>query len=396
MNTKIDSSSLLKFFVKKFKLIKDRNKIKKLPLHEPQFSKLDEKYLLNCLRSTFVSASGSYIDEFVNKLKKITKSKYVLPIINGTSALHLALIAAGVKKNTEVLMPSLNFIASPNATLYLDAVPHFVESEEETLGIDPIKLEKYLKQNTIVKNNICKNKKTKRIISAIIVVHIFGLASKIDEIKKIAKKYKIKLIEDASEALGSTYKKKSLGTFGDIGTISFNGNKIITTGGGGAILTNSNKFFKNISKIYNTGKKLHKWNLEYERKAYNYRLPNLNAALGCAQISNFLKKIKRKRLIFKNYQKIFKKYNFLVELKKESKNSKSNYWLSTILLKKPDIKLRNNILKKLNNIDVFVRPVWKLNHKLSYLSKFPKMNLSTSINLEKRIINLPSSSHLKI
>ena len=172
--------------------------------------------------------------------------------------------------------------------------------------------------------------------------------------------------------------------------------RLLQQGGGGVILTNSNKFFKNISKIYDTGKKQHKWNLQYERKAYNYKLPNLNAALGCAQISNILKKIKRKRLIFKKYQNIFKKYSFIVELKKELRDCKSNYWLSTILLKKPDIKLINNILKELNNIDVFVRPVWKLNHTLSYLSKFPKMDLSTSINLEKRIINLPSSSHLKI
>ena len=295
---KINSIDFTKFFIKKFSSIKVKNKTNRLSLHEPNFTNLEKKYLTNCLKSTFVSTSGFYNEEFTKRLKKITKSKYILPTINGTSALHLSLIAAGVKKNTEVLMPSLNFIASPNATLYLDAIPHFIESEEETLGVDPIKLEKYLKRNVIIKKNYCRNKKTNRIISAIIIVHIFGFASKIDKIKKIAKKYKIKLIEDASEALGSTYKKKSLGTFGDIGTLSFNGNKIITTGGGGAVLTNSKKIYKNISQIYNTGKKSHKWDLVYERKAYNYKLPNLNAALGCAQILNFSDKIRKKRKLF--------------------------------------------------------------------------------------------------
>ena len=393
---KINSIDFTKFFIKKFSSIKVKNKTNRLSLHEPNFTNLEKKYLTNCLKSTFVSTSGFYNEEFTKRLKKIIKSKYILPTINGTSALHLSLIAAGVKKNTEVLMPSLNFIASPNATLYLDAIPHFIESEEETLGVDPIKLEKYLKRNVIIKKNYCRNKKTNRIISAIIIVHIFGFASKIDKIKKIAKKYKIKLIEDASEALGSTYKKKSLGTFGDIGTLSFNGNKIITTGGGGAVLTNSKKIYKNISQIYNTGKKSHKWDLVYERKAYNYKLPNLNAALGCAQILNFSDKIRKKRKLFENYRKIFKEYSHLVELKKEPKNCKSNYWLNTILLKKPNLKLRNDILKKLNKINVFVRPVWKLNHKLEYLAKFPRMNLSISINLEKRIINLPSSTNLKV
>ena len=396
MNAKTYSSNFVNFLIKEFKLIKKKNKINSLSLHEPYFSKLDQQYLLNCLKSTFVSASGRYVDEFAKKLKKITKSKYVLPIINGTSALHLSLIAAGVKENTEVLMPSLNFIASPNATLYLNAIPHFVDSEEETLGVDPIKLEEYLKKNTIVKNNICKNKKTKRIISAIIVVHIFGLASKVDKLKKIAKKYKIKLVEDASEALGSYYKNRALGTFGDVGTISFNGNKIVTTGGGGAVLTNSKKIYHSILKIYNTGKKSHRWDLIYECKAYKYKMPNINAALGCSQLLNFNFKVNKKRKIFLKYKKIFKKFDSMIEIKTEPKNCKSNYWLNTILLKKEDLNLRNNIIKRLNNLKVFARPIWRLNHRLKYLSKYPRMSLDNSVNLEKRIINIPSSYHLKI
>lgn len=392
----MNKKAFIKYLLSQFKLIKKKNKVKKIALHEPSFSKFDEINLKKCIKTTFVSTFGYFNEELVKRLKIITKSRFVLPIINGTSALHLSLLALGIRQNTEVLMPSLNFIASPNSTLYINAIPHFVDVEEESFGIDPQKLKDYLSKVSIIRNNKCINKKTNRVISAIIVVHVFGFASKIEELKKIANKYKIKLIEDASEALGSIYKNKALGTFGDIGTISFNGNKIVTTGGGGAILTNSKKIYNEILKIYNTGKKSHRWDLIYERKAYNYKMPNINAALGCSQLSNLNLRVNKKRKIFLKYKKIFKNFEKLIEIKCEPKNCKSNYWLNTILLKKADLKFRNNIIKKLNDIKVFARPVWRLNHRLKYLSKYPKMNLDKSINLEKRIINIPSSSHLKI
>ncbi len=379
-----------------FKKIKRNNRLKRyVPLHEPIFSKNDTANLKKCIKSTFVSTNGKFILKFEKLLKNFTKSKYVIPVVNGTSALHLALISLNVSRNHEVLVPSLNFIASANVARYLGAIPHFIDSEENTFGVDSIKLERYLKKNSALKNNTCINKKTRRIIKAIIITHIFGHPSKIDEIIKIAKKFKLRVIEDASEGLGSFFNGKHVGTFADIGILSFNGNKIITTGGGGAILTNNLNIAKTIKHLSSTAKLRHKWEYNYNMVGYNYRLPNLNAALGCAQFASISRFIKAKRTLYLSYDKYFKNFREAY-IKKEPSKCASNYWFQTIVLRKADINLRNIILNKLNRIGLQARPVWTLNHKFKHFSKFPKMDLSQAEVLEKKIINIPSSSNLNL
>lgn len=390
------SNKAYKEVVRIFKIIKKNNKfLKKLNLHEPFFNKDEYLELKNCLQSTFVSSSGNFLNKFSNSIKNKTNARYVIPLINGTSAIHLSLIALGLEKNQEVLMPTLNYVASANATIYLNGIPHFIDSEENTLGVDAKKLETYLKKKTKIKNKKCVNKDTGNVIKILIVTHVFGHPSEIDKLVKIAKKYYIKVIEDASEGLGSFYKKKHLGIFGDIGVLSFNGNKIITSGNGGAVITNKRQYYKKINHLSKIAKKKHEWEYDYDEVGYNYKLSNINAALGFAQFKKLNKYILNKRSLYKIYESYFDKYKFGY-IKKEPKNSKSNYWLQTLILYKDDLKLRNKIINELHRKQVNVRPVWKLIHKLDHFSDFPKMNLSQSINLEKRIINLPSSSNLKI
>lgn len=379
-----------------FKIIKKNNKsLKKLNLHEPFFNKDELLELKNCIQSTFVSSDGNYLNKFSNKIKNTTKAKYVVPLINGTSGIHLSLIALGLKKNQEVLLPTLNYIASANATRYLNAIPHFIDSEEKTLGVDAKKLELYLKKKTKMVNKNCINKNTGNIIKILIVTHIFGHPAEIEKLIKIAKRFNIKVIEDASECLGSFYKKKHLGVFGDIGVLSFNGNKIITSGNGGAIITNNMQYFKKINHISKIAKKKHTWNYDYDEIGYNYKLSNINAALGYAQFKKLKRYISNKRLLFKVYEKYFSKFKYGY-IKKEPRNSKSNYWLQTLILYKSDLKIRNKIINSLNKNKINVRPIWKLIHTLDHFSNFPKMNLSQSIALEKKIISLPSSSSLKL
>ncbi len=387
-------SLIHKKIIEKLLKIKKRNGIKdKIFLHEPKFNNYDLKIVKDCLKSTYVSSNGTFIKKFCNEIKKWTQTKYVVPVVNGTSAIHLALLSLKVKKDDEVLMPTLNYIASANATRYIGAIPHFVDSEEDTFGVDAQKLDKYLKQKTFIKNNFCVNKTTKNRIKAIIVTHIFGHPAKIDDILKISKKYKLKVIEDSSECLGSYYKKKHLGSFGDIGVLSFNGNKIITTGSGGAIITNDYRISKEVYHLSNIAKKNHIWDYDYDMIGYNYKLANLNAALGYSQFKRLREYLKLKRNLYEYYNKFFLNFKFAY-IKKEPKNSKSNYWLQTLVLNKADMKLRNKIINELTLKNIFVRPVWKLIHKLKHFSNYPKMDLSQSLILEKKIINLPSSSHI--
>ena len=380
-----------------FKNIIKKNNFKalELNLHEPFFDKDEKNEIINCIKSSYVSSNGSYIDKFSKKIKNMTKAKYTIPLINGTAAIHLSLIVLGLKQNQEVLMPTLNYIASANATRYLKGIPHFIDSEEHTFGVDAKKLYSYLKKKTKIVNKKCINKDTGNIIAILIVTHVFGHPSEIDNLIKIAKKFNIKVIEDASECLGSFYKKKHLGTFGDVGVLSFNGNKIITSGNGGAILTNKKKYSDQINHLSKVAKKKHVWNYDYDDVGYNYKLSNINAALGYAQFKKLKKYISVKRSLYKIYKEYFSQYKFGY-IKKEPKFSKSNYWLHTLVLYKGNFKLRNKILNILHKNRIKVRPAWKLIHTLKPFSKFPRMNLSQSIALEKKIINLPSSPSLKI
>ena len=381
---------LVVFFKKRLKKLK----LKNLPLHEPILTYDDQKILSKCIKSGYVSSIGDYVKLFEQKLKKFTKSKFVITTVNGTAGLQIALKLIGLKKNEEVLVPALSFIAAPNSVIYNHGIPHFVDVEKNHFGVHPKKLENYLKNNTLKRNQLCINKKTQRVIRAIIIVHVFGHSAEIKGLIKIAKKYNIKIIEDAAEALGSFNNKKHLGTFGDVGVISFNGNKIITTGGGGAILTNNKLMAEKAYKLTTTFRKKHKWEYIHDELGYNFRLPNINAALGISQMKKLKKYINSKRKLFKLYENFFINYNKFFSLVKEPKNCKSNYWLQTIILNKIFSSKKNHILNEFHKHGILIRPVWKSLHKQKFLKKYPKMNLNNTKDLEKRIINLPSSSYL--
>ena len=362
----------------------------KVFLHEPVFWGDEKKNLVNCVNTTFVSSVGKYVNIFEKKLKNYTKSKYVLVTNSGTSALHICCIVSGIKKNDEVLLPTFNFVASSNVLLYLGAVPHYVDVDENSLGIDIPKLDNYLKKISVKKGKYIYNKKTKRRIIAIFPTHIFGHPGNIDSILKLAKKYNLNLVEDASESIGSFYKKKHLGTFGKAGALSFNGNKTITTGSGGAILLKKFNDYTLAKKLINICKTDHFWKLEYNGLGYNYRMSNIQASLGCSQIKNLEKIISKKYLLLKKYKKIFKKFSYL-KVFEHFYPGRPNYWLHTIILNKNLSSIRDKILNKANKEKLMLRPAWKLMHRLPHLKKFPRMDVTNSVSLEKRLINLPSS-----
>lgn len=360
-------------------------------LHEPYFCGNEWKYVKKTLDDNYVSSIGSFVDKFEDQIKKFTKSKYAISVVNGTEALHLSLVACGVKNNDEVFVPTITFAGTANAITYARAVPHFVDSELETLGIDPIKLEKYLQKISIKKGKFYFNKKTNRRISAIIPVHVFGNICQIDKILKIAKKYNLIVIEDAAEALGSFLHNKHAGTFGLTGCFSFNGNKILTTGGGGAIITNNKLLAKKMKHLSTTAKINDRWEYIHDAVGYNFRMPNLNAALGSAQFENLNRFLQSKRKLFNNYEKEFKLVND-ISILKERKSSKSNYWLNTIYIKNLSIKKRNQILRLAHKNKIFLRPVWRPLHTLKHFKKMPKMNIDVAIKIYKSCINVPSSA----
>lgn len=361
-------------------------------LHEPKLNKKDIFNINSCIKSGYISSDGKFINQFEKKICSLTKSKYSVAVVNGTSALHLSLRVIGVKKNDEVLLPSLNFIAAANSIIYCDAIPHFIEISEKTLFIDEIKLKKYLEKIIIKKKNYAINKKTGRIIRAAIPIYTFGHMGNIVSIINILKSYNIRIVEDAAEALGSFYNKKHAGTFGDIGILSFNGNKIISTGGGGAIITDKKNLADKIRHISKVSKKKHLWKFNFDQLGFNYRLPNLNAALGCSQIDKIQHFLKKKRELRDKYLKVFSNEKN-IELFLENKNSKSNYWLHTMIIKGYSNNFLKNFLNYCNNRKLFLRPAWSLLHKTKYLRKFPRMNLSVTEKLHNKIINLPSSCY---
>jgi len=362
-------------------------------LHEPFFTNLENKNLINCIKSGYVSSVGEYVNEFDKRIKKYTNSKNAISVINGTAALHLALNLLNVSKDDEVILPTITFVATANAISYLGAIPHFVDSELDTFGMDVTKLEKYLFKNFKVINGVCFNNSTKRKVKAIIAVHVFGNPMNIKELVKIAEKYKLKVIEDAAEALGSYYKNTHLGNFGDIGILSFNGNKIITTGGGGALLIKSNKIAKKAKHLSNVAKKNHRWEYFHDQVGFNYKMPNINAALGCAQISNINKLIKAKKKLHFQYKKNFSKIKEVKFMTVNPLSKKNNYWLNTIFIYNSSFAKRNKLLKELHGTGYYCRPVWVPLHKLPIYKKCPKDKLNNAEVIEKSIVNIPSSSH---
>lgn len=361
-----------------------------ISLHEPRFLGNEKKYVNECIDTTFVSSVGKYVNIFEEKIAKYTGAKYAVATTNGTSGLHISLILADVGRDNEVITQSMTFVATCNAINYCGANPIFIDVDKETLGLSPIALKKFLKENTSIKNKKCINNKSGRVISACVPMHTFGHPCRIDEIKEICDKHNIFVIEDAAESVGSKYKNKHTGTFGHIGVMSFNGNKIITAGGGGCILTDNESLAKKAKHLTTTAKLPHKWDFIHDMVGYNYRMPNINAALLVAQLENLDKFIKNKRQLANKYEKFFKnkEYTFF----KEPEECKSNYWLNTILLKNRE--QRDQFLKETNSKDIMTRPTWIMMHKLVMFENAQCGDLKNSIWLNDRIVNIPSSTLL--
>jgi len=379
--------------VNTFKHIFPNKKDTFIPLHEPSFQGNEWKYVKECIDSTFVSSVGKFVDDFEKELAKFTGSKFAIATVNGTSALHISLLLAGVKENDEVLIPTLSFIATANSVSYAGAIPHFLDSEESTLGLDTEAIYSYLKEIVVLQSEIPINKKTGKRISAIIPMHTFGHPVNMDGIFKISKDFRITIVEDSAESLGSFYLNKHTGTMGKLGVLSFNGNKTITTGGGGAILTQDEELAKKAKHLTTTAKLSHKWEYTHDQIGYNYRMPNLNAAMGLAQLENLTTLLEKKRNLFSIYALAFSSF-IEFKIQKEPKYSKSNYWLQTLVLEKGFEEQRDLILEATNASGIMTRPSWTLLHKLKPFENSPCMDLSTAGSLEKRIINIPSSSNL--
>ena len=373
--------------------IQDVTGNKKTSLHEPIFNGNEWDYLKECLDSTYVSSVGKFVNKFEKSLVNLTGSKHAIAVVNGTAAIHLSLLLAGVKENQEVLTPALTFVATANAINYLKATPHFIDNDEDTLGVDPKKLFDYLNNFTEQRNGECINLKTQKVIKAIVPTHIFGHPCKISEIVDIAKDFNIKVIEDAAESIGSYFKSKHSGTFGLMGVLSFNGNKTITTGGGGAILTDNDDIANQARHLSTTAKLEHKWDYLHDEIGFNYRLPNINAALGCAQLEQLPKLLKSKRLLYKKYEEKFSLIDG-VYLFKEPNECKSNYWLQTLVLNNKNKNQRDDILSITNDSGYMTRPAWILMHKLKQFKTNPRMDLSCAESISERLINIPSSSNL--
>ena len=375
--------------------IKKNFRQKRIFLNEPIINKIDEKSVNKTIKSTFVSSAGKATKLFEQKVASITGSKYAIAVNSGTSALFLSLIAAGVKKNEEVFVPSMSYVASANAILYNGSIPHFVEVKKENIGINFKKLENYVNKNFSVKKNKLINNKNGNIVKALILVHVFGQPADPEVAKKFCKKYKLKLIEDAAGAVGSYYKKKHLGTFGDAGIISFNGNKTITTGAGGIVLTNNKSISDLVYNLSTVNKTNDKLDFNFRQIGYNSRMPSLNAALGLSQISKLGKILSSKKNIAKKYETFFNENfnNELIFLKKQ-KNTKPNFWLNAIFIKNSNLKKRNQLLIDLSKNNIFCRPIWKPLHLLPHFKKYQKMSLSMTNLIHKSVINLPSSPML--
>ncbi len=361
-----------------------------IPLHEPLFIGNEWINVQECLDSTYVSSIGKYVEEFENKLAEYTGVKAAIAVVNGTSALHIALKLAGVEQDDEVIIPTLTFVATANAVSYCRAIPHFVDSDERSLGLDPTKLEEYLKEIIEIRHNSSFNKKTGRRIKALVPVHTFGHPVDLDPIKEICDRYFLELVEDAAESLGSFYKGKHTGNFGKVAAVSFNGNKVITTGGGGAILTNDIKLAKLAKHLTTTAKINHPWSFVHDQIGYNYRMPNINAALGCAQLEQLSLFIDWKRKLATHYQKAFQGLEG-IRFFTEPSFAKSNYWLNTLILDEKYHFYRDEVLKEANQAGIMTRPPWTLLHKLKMYTNSPRMDLSVAESLERRMINIPSS-----
>lgn len=358
-----------------------------IALHEPLFVGNEKKYLEECIDSTFVSSVGKFVDRFEEDMARYTGAKKAIVCVNGTNALHIALLLAGVQRNDEIITQSLTFIATANAISYAGARPVFVDVDKDTLGLSPVSLLNFLQNNTIQKADGCYNKVTNRKIAAVVPMHTFGHPCKIDAIATICKEHHIELVEDAAESLGSYYKGQHTGTFGKIGILSFNGNKIITTGGGGMLLFNDEKLAQKAKHLTTQAKVPHPWEFIHDQIGYNYRMPNINAAMGVAQLEQIDQFLVAKRKMAEKYKALFDQLN--TQFITEPENSKSNYWLNAILL--DNRKERDEFLEYTNKQGIMTRPVWELMNRLPMFKDAHCEDLSNSEWIADRLVNISSS-----
>jgi len=358
-----------------------------IPLHEPKFIGNEKKYVTDTIDSTFVSTAGKYVEAFEQNIAEYVGAKHAIATVNGTSALHMALVLAGVTNGDLVITQSFTFVATCNAVRYCGADPVFVDIDKLGLGMSPHALEEYLTSQTIMKDGQCIHVESGRRIKACVPMHTFGNPVDMDKIISICKRFSVFIVEDAAESLGSMYKGHHTCTFGELGILSFNGNKIITTGGGGMIITNNDELAVKAKYLTTTAKIAHKWNYVHDIVGYNYRMPNLNAALGCAQIENLALFVDKKRQLADKYSSWSRENG--INFFQESEMSKSNYWLNAIIL--DDEKERDAFLKETNDNGVMTRPSWEPMHRLSMYKECFCGSLNNTELMAARIVNIPSS-----
>jgi perosamine synthetase len=368
------------------------NASRPLSLHEPWFGGNEKAYVQSCIDDGWVSTAGPFVERFERELAAYCGARYAVAVVNGTCALHAALAVMGVKPGDEVLVPSLTFVATANAVMQAGAVPHFVDVETQSLGVDPVALDAYLMHIATTKSGACINKITGRIIRALVPVHVFGHPCQIEALRKVAAQYNLALVEDATEALGSAAHGKKVGADG-VAVFSFNGNKIITTGGGGAIVTSDEALYRRLKHLTSTARTPHAWNIAHDEVAWNYRLPNLNAALGCAQLEQMPRFVAAKRALAARYIDAFAAVPG-VHVLREPKGSESNYWLVTLLADTPDAVWLNATLQALHDAGLLCRPLWTPLHQLPMYTDCPRSALAITENLAARIISLPSGAKL--
>ena len=357
-----------------------------IALHEPVFLGNEKKYVCDAIDSTFVSSVGAYVDQFEERLADFAGAKYAIAMVNGTAALHIALLLAGVEQNDEVITQPITFVATANAIAYLGAKPIFVDVDADTLGLSPTALRTFLETYCENQAGQCINQKSGKVIKACVPMHTFGHPCRIDEIVRICDEYGIVVVEDAAESLGSWYQGQHTGRFGKLGTFSFNGNKIITSGGGGAMITDEENLAKQAKHLTTTAKIPHRWEYAHDRIGYNYRMPNLNAALLVAQMENLPLLIEKKRLLAQKYQSFFQDLPY--ELMLEPPQASSNYWLNAIVC--PSIEEKKQLLEETNQNRIMTRPLWKLMNHLAMFRESQTSPLPNASFLENRIVNIPS------
>ena len=359
-------------------------------LHEPQFLGSEIYNLTECVDSGFVSSIGQYVVEFESRIQGITGSAYAVAVVNGTAALQVALKVAGVSSGDEVLIPTLSFVATCNAVLHLGAVPHFLDSCSDSLGLDAEALDEWLSRISEKTSSGLRNKETGRVIRALIPVHVFGHPCDLTALELVANKYGLVMIEDAAESLGSSFKGRHTGTFGELGVISFNGNKIVTAGGGGVILTDCESNARHAKHLTTTAKVPHQWEYFHDEIGYNFRMPNINAALACAQLDSLPIFLEKKRLLAERYTKRFEDLEG-VSILREPTDARSNFWLQAIILDKEYENSRDALLDLLNREGFGARPIWHLLHKLPFTRSCPSAPIVNAESWVRRVVNIPSN-----